>query len=149
MTCSCCVFFLLLCVCFFVCFFLLGMVREKRGGRGDRGEDAWSVKYKSILLHCSQRTKSCCKCLCANYTHHKTLYMQFGLFTPTKSMDNYTQGTQHSSLHSLPDKTTHAYVPCSTATKIHIQHAIQTQHCSWTPQLLHTRQTISAMLSSD
>ena len=39
----------------------LGMVREKRGGRGGRGEDTWSVKYECTLLCCSQRTKSCCK----------------------------------------------------------------------------------------
>ena len=36
----------------------LEMVREKRGGRGGQGEDAWSVKYESIELCCSQRTKN-------------------------------------------------------------------------------------------
>ena len=36
----------------------LEMVREKRGGKGRRGEDAWSVKYESIELCCSQRTKN-------------------------------------------------------------------------------------------
>ena len=34
------------------------MVREKRGGKGRQGEDAWSVKYESIKLWCSQRTKN-------------------------------------------------------------------------------------------
>ena len=43
-TCSCCFFF--------YCF--LEIVREKRGRQG---EDAWSVKYESIELCCSQRTK--------------------------------------------------------------------------------------------
>ena len=33
----------------------LEMVREKRGGKG---EDAHSVKYESIQLCCSQRTKN-------------------------------------------------------------------------------------------
>ena len=41
------------CCCFFYCF--LEIVREKRGGRGGRGEDAWSVKYESIELWCSQQ----------------------------------------------------------------------------------------------
>ena len=39
-----------------VVLFIWGMVREKRGGRGDQGEDAWSVKYGCTLLCCSQRT---------------------------------------------------------------------------------------------
>ena len=43
-TCSC---------CFFNCF--LKIVREKRSGRGGRREDAWSVKYESIELWCSQQ----------------------------------------------------------------------------------------------
>ena len=38
---------------FFYCF--LEIVREKRGGRGGQGEDAWSVKYESIELWCSQQ----------------------------------------------------------------------------------------------
>ena len=41
---------------FFNCF--LEIVREKRGGKGRRGEDAWSVKYESIELWCSQRTNN-------------------------------------------------------------------------------------------
>ena len=47
MTCSCCFFF--------YCF--LEIVREKRGGKGRRGEDAWSVKYEYIHVElcCSQR----------------------------------------------------------------------------------------------
>ena len=36
-------------------FFFREIVREKRGGRGGRGEDAWSVKYESIELWCSQQ----------------------------------------------------------------------------------------------
>ena len=40
------------CSCFF--FFILEIVREKRGGKGRQGEDAWSVKYESIELWCSQ-----------------------------------------------------------------------------------------------
>ena len=32
----------------------LEMVREKRGGKGRRGEDAWSVKYESVELCCSK-----------------------------------------------------------------------------------------------
>ena len=35
----------------------LGMLREKRGGRGGQGEDAWFAKYESIEICCSQRTK--------------------------------------------------------------------------------------------
>ena len=37
-TCSCYFFFV---VCLYCC---LGMEREKRGGRGGQGEDAWSIK---------------------------------------------------------------------------------------------------------
>ena len=47
-TCFCCFFCL-----FFVCFLLyccLGIVREKRGGRGSRGEDAWPINYDNIEL---------------------------------------------------------------------------------------------------
>ena len=56
-TCSCSMLF------FFLFLFLvlsLGMVKEKRGGRlrGGQGKDAWSVKYESIDLCCSQGTKS-------------------------------------------------------------------------------------------
>ena len=40
---------------FFFCFFL-GIVRDKRSGRGGRGENAWCVKYKSIEFCCSQET---------------------------------------------------------------------------------------------
>ena len=36
-----CDLFLLFCI-------VLEMVREKRGGKGGQGEDAWSVKYESI-----------------------------------------------------------------------------------------------------
>ena len=43
---------------FFDLFLLLEIVREKRGGKGRRGEDAWSVKYESIELCCSQRAKN-------------------------------------------------------------------------------------------
>ena len=38
-------------------------------------------------------------CHFANYAHQKTLYMHYGLFTPTKSMDNYTP-TRHSALNA-------------------------------------------------
>ena len=48
-TCSCC-----FCCCCCCCF--LGIVREKRGQREGRGENAWSVKYKSIELCCLQGT---------------------------------------------------------------------------------------------
>ena len=41
---------------FVTCF--LEIIREKRGGKGRQGEDAWSVKYESIELCCSQRTKN-------------------------------------------------------------------------------------------
>ena len=35
----------------FVClFFCLGMVREKRGGRGGQAEDAWSMKYDNVHI---------------------------------------------------------------------------------------------------
>ena len=40
-----------------VLFFFLGMEERLEGG-GGRGEDAWSVKYESIELCCSQRTKN-------------------------------------------------------------------------------------------
>ena len=43
----------LLLLLFFCC--CLEIVREKRGRQG---EDAWSVKYESIELCCSQRTKN-------------------------------------------------------------------------------------------
>ena len=42
---------------FVTCSLLFFMVSEKNGGRGDQGEDAWSVKYKSIEFCCLQRTK--------------------------------------------------------------------------------------------
>ena len=48
-TCSCC---------------FLRMVSEKRGGRGGRGEDAWSVKYETIELCYSQRAKNHHKLKC-------------------------------------------------------------------------------------
>ena len=35
-------------VCFLYC--CLGMVREKRGGRGGQGEDAWSIKYDNVHI---------------------------------------------------------------------------------------------------
>ena len=41
---------------FLNCF--LEIVREKRGGKGRRQKDAWSLKYESIELCCSQRTKN-------------------------------------------------------------------------------------------
>ena len=43
---------------FFYCF--LEIVREKRGGKGRHGEDAWSVKYEYIHVElcCSQRKKN-------------------------------------------------------------------------------------------
>ena len=40
----------------FLLLFFLEIVREKRGGKGREGEDAWSAKYESIELCCSQRT---------------------------------------------------------------------------------------------
>ena len=43
------------CTCCFFLIVFLEIVREKRGGRGGRGEDAWSVKYESIELWCSQQ----------------------------------------------------------------------------------------------
>ena len=43
---------------FVTCSFFFFIVREKRGGKGRRGEDAWSVKYESIELWCSQRTNN-------------------------------------------------------------------------------------------
>ena len=39
-------FFVTYSCCFLVCLFFVGIVREKRGGRGGQGENAWSVKYK-------------------------------------------------------------------------------------------------------
>ena len=58
----------------------------------------------------------------------------------------HQQDTQPCSLHSLPHTTICAMF--SSNKLLILQHAIQTQHCSCTPQLLHTRQTTSAMLSS-
>ena len=58
-TCSCC--------CFFFCF-LGGIVREKRGGREGRGEDAWSVSTK--VYNFAQRTKSCHKFKCFQVKPH-------------------------------------------------------------------------------
>ena len=54
-------FFVTCSFCFFYC--CLEIVREKRGRQG---EDAWSVKYESIELCCSQRTKN----------HHKFKFFQ-------------------------------------------------------------------------
>ena len=42
----------------FLLFVFFGMVREKRGGKGRRGEDAQAVKYECIELCCLQRTKN-------------------------------------------------------------------------------------------
>ena len=60
---SCAILPTMLCVCdlFLLVFFFLvflEIIREKRGGKGRRGEDAWSVKYESIELCCSQGTKN-------------------------------------------------------------------------------------------
>ena len=52
---------LLFCDLFLLCFFLFFLFfwnSEKRGGKRRRGEDAWSVKYESIKLCCSKRTKN-------------------------------------------------------------------------------------------
>ena len=55
------------CDLFLLLFFIvLEIVREKRGRQG---EDAWSVKYESIELYCSQRTKN----------HHKFKCFQMKL----------------------------------------------------------------------
>ena len=35
----------------------LEMVREKRGGRGGQGEDAWSMKYDNIHIKASSKSK--------------------------------------------------------------------------------------------
>ena len=74
-------------------------------------------------------------------THHKTLHMLISLSTTTK-------WTQHSALlmHSTAFHIRHPYLPCSCSSgkfpymHLTLQQAIQTQHCSYTPQLLHTRQ---------
>ena len=47
--------FLVTCSCWFFLELFLEMIREKRGGKGRRGEDAQS---ESIELCCSQRTKN-------------------------------------------------------------------------------------------
>ena len=39
---------------FFLLYCHLGMLREKRGGRGGQGGDPWSIKYDNIF--CSHRT---------------------------------------------------------------------------------------------
>ena len=41
---------------FVTCSYCFFSIREKRGGRGGRGENALSVKSKSIELCCSQET---------------------------------------------------------------------------------------------
>ena len=61
--------------------FFLGMVREKRGGRGGQGEGAWSVKYKCTLFCCSQRTKSCCICFEVKFEIHQTSLQKWELLS--------------------------------------------------------------------
>ena len=71
----------------------------------------------------------------------------YSLFTPTK----WTQYSALLTSQPSTQKTTlcvHVQQQNFT-TKLTLQHTIQTQHCSCTPQFLHTRQTISAMLSSN
>ena len=66
-TCSCCLFVFLI---------VFRMVREKRGGKGRQGEDAWSVKYESIELCCSQRT---------NNHHSEIVNLSTGFRGPSKA----------------------------------------------------------------
>ena len=56
------------------------MLKEKRGGRGGWGEDAWFAKYKSIKFCCSQRTK----------IHHKFKASKWN----SKSKQLYLQGLE-------------------------------------------------------
>ena len=51
-TCAC---FIQKTLCDLFPFFGLEIVREKKGGKGRQGEDAWSEKYEIIELCCSQQ----------------------------------------------------------------------------------------------
>ena len=59
------------CVCVLYC---LGMVREKRGGRGGQGEDAWSIKFDNVHIQLRIIIK-----LPVIQTSHYIFYLYVGL----------------------------------------------------------------------
>ena len=63
------------CDLFLLLFFLRNSIREKRGGKGREGEDAWSVKYESKELCCSQRTNN----------HQKLKFSMWNFRSPSKA----------------------------------------------------------------
>ena len=77
----------LFCDLFLLVFFI---VREKKGGKGRRGEDAWSVKYESIDLCCSQRTNNHHKFKC--FQVKLKIYLQ-GLEAQAKPHKTQVQST--------------------------------------------------------
>ena len=77
-------------------------------------------------------------CHFAYYAHHKTLYMSLAY---SYALMNKILSFAHSTVLHIKDD---PYLPCSAAIKFHsitLQYAIQTQHCSCTPQYLHTLKT--------
>ena len=90
-------------------------------------------------------------CFFANYTHHKNLYMHIGPFTPTEWMHNYTPTrhsahTAHSTAFCMQDNQN---VPCPAATTVYNITHISTCHTNTALLMDSTRQTTSAMLSSE
>ena len=53
------------------------MVRKKRGGRGGRGEDAWSIKYDNVHIQLRMIINS-------NASKHTFLYLR-GFTSPSKA----------------------------------------------------------------
>ena len=89
-----------------------------------------------------------CAIQVANYAHHKTLHAR-SLFIRTK-WTRYSCSIVHSSLPSIhnsmfsSNKTSQHNLNSNIPYRpyaIHTIHTIQTQHCSWTPQFLHTGRT--------
>ena len=95
-------------------------------------------------------------------TYHATNSLCSRAFPPPCCMQKQRQKTWENLSHQLCQcpprqiegvrphrRVLHTHFVRPVATVLIYKHAIQNQHCSCIPPLLHTRQTISAMLSSD
>ena len=103
------------------------------------GMDPQKTTKQGVTTICLHHPYSYILCHFANCTHQKTLYISISLMHNSSFTHiNMALSTAHSTPFCLQDN---PYLPRSAAinliTKLTPQHALQTQHSSWTPQLLH------------